>query len=400
MHEQAVKAKGRVRMQAVDPKTGRVHADTGWVPNLILNQGMNGLVTRFWADSFTHAAIGDSDLDPTKVSGGATTVSQNNVTVTLAGGSFTFTSTLVDAGKVIKFLGGHETTIVNVLTPLTATVNNSAIIIPQTFDVYQTTQTGLNNEIKRSNSYYTAGGGCATVLVAPNTVIMRRAINFPIETPVLFTYKEVGMSWSGVAGNNLFSRVIFPSPIDVPPGLRPRVFYELTLTLSPAVPTARFASIDGWPIPPAINTMATESLEDWGLAAVTSSGSTAPYRTVSGVPILANEPSALADYLVGTDSQALGSPGDPVKNRWAADSFAEPLLNDIYSPGSFTMTRSGTVPNNQANSAALRVFCLGHVINPTDFLPVTTLLFDYAQTKSGSYLIGLSFRLTWGRILS
>jgi hypothetical protein len=107
-----------------------------------------------------------------------------------------------------------------------------------------------------------------------------------------------------------------------------------------------------------------------------------------------------ADFLVGTDNQALGSPGDPVKNRWAADTYAFPLVNDIYSPGSYTTTRSGTVPNNEANSTSLRVFCLGHIINPTDFVPVVTLLFDQAQTKTGSYLIGLSFRLTWGRILS
>lgn len=392
-----IKAQGRLRLQTVNPVNRRVVKDTGWIPNLLLNQGMDGVATRYWADSFTSAALGTSDALPLKISGGATTISQSNVTVTLFGGSFTF-SAPADNGKVIKFGSGQTANIVAVTSPSTATVNTSAIIGDTTFQIYQTTQTGLQTEVQRSNTYYTGLGGCATVLGAPDTVVLRRSFEFGVEVAPV-TYREVGVSWTNTPGSNLFSRIILPVPQSVSTGYRVRLVYELTLSLSPASSTARSVAIDGWPIAPATTTASTESMEDWGLAVVNSLGGTEVYRTVSGIPILANEPSAGADFLVGTDVQALGSPGDAVKNRWAANSYAAVTLPVAYIPGSNTRTRSAVVPNNEANSTNIRVICIGHIITPTDFLPVVTLLFDEAQTKDGSFFLGVNFRLSWGRSL-
>ena len=393
-----ITAQGRLRVQLVKADADRPCWDSGWLKNLLLNQGMNGLATRYWADSFTAAALGTSAALPMKISGGATTITQSNVTVTLSGGSFTFSSP-ADNKKIIKFGSGQVVHIVAVTSPTTATVDTSAVVGATTFEVYQTTQTGLQAEVQRSNTYYTSLGGCATVLGAPNTVVMRRTFDFLAEgAPII--YNEVGLSWTITAGNNLFSRVILPAPVTVPAGYRVRLVYELTLVLSPSAATVRAVAIDGWPILPATTTAATESLEDWGLAVVNSLGVTEVYRTVSGIPILANEPSNVPDFLVGTDTQALGSPGDVVKNRWAADSYAGVCTTISYITDSYNVLRTGIVPNNQAISTGLRVICLGYIISPTDFLPVLTLLFDEAQTKNGSFFLGLAFRLRWERALT
>lgn len=390
--------RGRVKVQTIDIND-RVVSDTGWVRNLILNQGMDGVAVRYWADSFTHCALGDGTT-PTTIAGGATTASQSNVTVTLVGGSFTFTDTATDAGKIILFSGNQRARIVSVSSPTSAIVNVSQSVAATTFQVYQTTQTGMANELKRGNTYYTQAGGCTTILAAPSGIVLRRSFNFPVETPVSGFYNEVGLSWTGTVGNNLFSRILLPATVEVKPGLRPRVIYELTLTLSPSTPTAKTAIITGWPVLPATNLDTFESMEDWGLAVVTSSGSTAPYRTVSGVPIIANEPSAFADVLIGTDTQALVAPGDPVLNRWTSGAMMEPLQNESYITGSYTRFRTDIGHTDDAVSTALRVFCVGHIITPgADFLPVYTMRFEQNQTKTGSVTLGVRFALSWSRVL-
>lgn len=389
---------GRVRVQTV-ASDERVVSDTGWIPNLILNQGMNGLATRFFADSFTHCCLGDATA-PTVLLSGATNASQSNVTVTLSGGSFVFTNTATDSGKVIKYDSGQQATIVTVSSPTSAVVNVSQNVSSTPFKVYQTTQTGLGNEIKRTNTYWTQANGCTTTISAP-VVAMRRTFNFTIETPTEATYNEVGLSWTGTPGANLFSRIALPSPVIVPPGIRARVIYELHLTLTPNTPTARSSIITGWPLSPAVNTDATEVMEDWGLAVVNSVGATVTHRTVSGVDILGNEPSATAQVLVGTNTTALLNLGDPVLNRWQAGSFHGNLVNEPYINGTYTRFRTIILTTSDLASTAVRIFCVGHVITPgTDFLPVYTMLFDQAQTKTGAVTLGLRFRLIWSRVFA
>lgn len=388
--------RGRVRVQAIKPD-GRIFSDTGWKHNLILNQGMDGMATRLIADNFTNCCLGDA-TNPTREDSGTTVISQNNVTVTLSGGAFTFTDTATDAGKVIKWDTGQTATIVAVLTPLTATVNTSTIIAPGEFGVYQTRQTGLFNEIKRTNTYFTIGGACATVSMPPNVLVLRRTFNFPIEVGLGTTYNEVGLSHSAAAGNNLFSRILLDSPTFVPPGLRPRVVYELQITIYPGSPVNFSAIVSGWPVLPATNLNAQQNNEMWGLAGITSLGATSPINTVSGVPILANEPSEPCDMLISSSSAALNSPGDAPLNRWQAGDAAFPATNVVYTPGTFRRQRRYIFTTADGVMSNLRTFSIGHIITPSsDFLPVMTVLFDQNQTKSGSFLLSLEFQLNWSR---
>lgn len=364
---------------------------------MILNQGMDGMAARLTADNFTYCCIGDA-TDPTRVDSGATTVSQNNVTVTLVGGSFTFTDTATDAGKVIKWDTGQQATILTVLTPLTATVNTSTVIAAAEFGVYQTTQTGLFNEIKRTNTYYTAGGGCATVTVPPNVLVLRRTFNFPIEVGLGTTYNEVGLSHLGAAGSNLFSRILLAAPVFVAAGLRPRVLYELQITLYPGSPVNFSATVSGWPVFPATNLNAAQNNEMWGLAGVNSFGATIPIDTVGGVPILANEPSEPCDILISNDTTALNSPGDPPLNRWQPSAAAYTATNVVYTSGTFRRQRRYIFNTADGVMSDLRVMSIGHIITPaSDFTPVMTVLFEQDQTKSGSFLLSLEFQLNWSR---
>jgi hypothetical protein len=391
--------RGRVRFQSVDP-AGSVALDSGWIDNIILNAGMNAVADRYWANCFTSCALGDS-ATPTIVSGGATTASQSNVTVTLSGGSFTFTNTATDAGKLFRFSTGQVVRIVSVQSSTSATVNLSQIVASTTFSVYQTTQTALGNELVRSSTIFNGSGGCGTTMTPPGTVVMRRSFDFPVQVVGSAFYREVGLSWVPTAGGALFSRVVLPAIVEVKKNFFPRLAYEFTLNLMPAAPVGVTAVFSGWPIAPATDTDGQASLEDWGIAIVNNDGIAVPYRTVGSIPILANEPSALADVLVGLDTQALISPGGAVLNRWAAGSYAGPMMNEVYIPNSYTLFRTKILAVNEAVSTQLRVFSMGYqVAAGSNFLPVYTLLFDQGQTKSGAVNMGLRFFLRWQRDLS
>jgi hypothetical protein len=54
---------------------------TDWIPNLILNNGLNGIYSRYWADSFLYAIAGIGTT-PTSVDSDTTNASQSGTTIT------------------------------------------------------------------------------------------------------------------------------------------------------------------------------------------------------------------------------------------------------------------------------------------------------------------------------
>ena len=378
---------------------GEVCRDYGWQANLILDQGLDQVATRPWVDCFQYAVAGTSDQS-NYLASGATTASQNGATITLSGGSFRFTDTPTDYNKVLKWDSGEEATVTQVTSPTTLRTNVARIKSAGSFRVYLTTQTGMGAEIARSGTYATGPGACGVTLSpGTGTLVFLRSFDFGIPA-LATTYREVGVSWSGVPGNNLFARVPLATPVVVQPHERLRVIYELTLALSPYVPDLRTFTITGWPVAPATNLSGHELLESWGLYGIDASGARVALQSLDGVPLDSNEPSANGYAVMSTDATALNSFGALPVNRYAFPKSAILLRLDPYSPGTFSRSKTAMVANDVGVSSGIRSLFVGPKCSDTNYPSLFLLRFAQAQTKSPTNIMNLIFRYSWGRILA
>ncbi len=152
------------------------------------------------------------------------------------------------------------------------------------------TDTGLGNEIKRTNNYSLSGNSNGTQLVN-NVYTIFRTFTFVADV-VPYVYREVGFSPIGIAGNNLFSKALIkdssgvPVEVSVNIGETLTVRYELSIeifdaTLSLSSGHLRFQKI--------------------GLKAISDvNGSTINYDDTNGC----NEPSIQANLFLSSSSAA------------------------------------------------------------------------------------------------
>ena len=390
--------RGRFRAQVIGPGD-LIIRDYGWQDNLILNQGMDGIAGRLWADSFLYACLGTGS-DVNFIPSGATTAQQSNVTVTLSGGSLRFTDTPTDAGRMLIWDDGQRAKNVAVTNPTTATVSDSKLVTPaQTFRYFLTTLTGLQTETVRTGDISSRAGYNITTTSLPGTVTMQRTWEFPQEVTQQI-YTEVGVSWSATPGNNLFSRML-PSPaITIDAGFHLRLSYQLILTLSPTSPLSKTVNVQGWPLSPIPNTAGSECLEDWGLAMVDTDGITRPMRTVNNIGIVANEPSAICDALFSQNASAFSSLGSAPLNRWSGTSFSKAAVVDIYTAMSYQNTKTVRAYGGEANMTGMKSVAIGHLVEPSNFLPTLTFIFTNGQTKTAPNILRLSYKFIWSRIFA
>src|SRR5574337_1049881 len=130
-----LQAQGFVQCFVVDAATKQVVREYPVQKNLILNQGMDALATQLFADCMNYCSAG-TGVTPTNDDSGTTTATQSGTSVTLAGGSFTFTNTGTDAGNGIKPDTGEEAMVVSVSSPTSVTVDRSASVSAGQFTVY------------------------------------------------------------------------------------------------------------------------------------------------------------------------------------------------------------------------------------------------------------------------
>lgn len=392
-HQQA---QGFVQCFVVDAATGQVIKEYPRQKNLILNQGMDQVASSYWADLMDYCSAG-TGVTPTNDDGGVTTATQSGTTVTLSGGLFTFTDTLTDAGKVIKWTSGEEAMIVTVTNPTTVVVNNSASVSANTFVVYRTNQTQLSNQLKRTNSYLTGSPYTGTT-VAVNVLKFRRTYDFTAEVGTV-NYTEIGLGWSNVGATSIFSRILLSLPVTVTAGQQLRVTYELQLTVTPAVPFSKTAIIGGWPVAPALTTDGVEGVQFFGLAFVNSNGA-----TQSGIDngLIASEPAQTGaiGVFVSTDATAPASIGSSV-SRSAVGSVG--ATRAAYIAGTWYVDKSGTIPVGTGNSSAIRSMGYGYH-SPNNFFANTSttmvFVFNEAQTKLNTHTLTLTWRFSWSRVLS
>jgi len=241
-------AEMHVTTKIIDAKTGKVVGGNRRRRNLILDQGLNcmalkGGVTNLAGASpagcFTNIVIG-SGTNPTSVASGAITFTQTGTTVTASGGFFTAGM----VGSIFKYgtgTAGAEYYITVFTNTTTVTVDTSATVaVPTVATVWNVQQTALQTLITPTGTktYQTSAGDCGTTFSTPNAVHKRTFIIPQQAAP--YTVNEIGYGSSAVTSNAnvVTGRIVLSSSDVVGTSNFYLVILELTITYSPATPTA------------------------------------------------------------------------------------------------------------------------------------------------------------------
>jgi hypothetical protein len=383
-------ASGKVKVQVVDSKTGKVKRDYGWQKNLILNQGLNGIGSaRTWAAATTHCAAG-TGTTPTQDNSGATTATQSGTTVTLSGGSFTFTDTGTDTGKMIKWDSGEEAMIVSITNSTTAEVNVSQAVSADAFNVFRTNQTGLTTEVKRTNTYLTGVDNCGSTYVEnEGKATFRRTYDFTVETGSV-TYTEIGFSHVATVAANLFSRILLSTPVALIADDVLRVVYDLTIQFSFFEPRTITPTISGW-----TGVTGQEMLECFGIAEVSTTGAVTTTNR-AGDPVTANR----IGYSNSTDALQANPAAAPFNSRTGTERFSKTVVLSTYVNDTFTRTKTMTALPAEGNMSGIRSIFYGLYATATTFYPQIAFLMADPQEKLNTHTLTLSYVYTWGRVLA
>lgn len=272
--------------------------------NLILNQGLDGIAQRSWAESFKVCALGDASSAP---------------------------------------------------------VN---------------TQTGLGNEVRRTQVYLDMEDACSAELV-DNKFLLRRTFVFSSESSPI-TYREAGFSHSTLAGPNLFSKIALPN-ILVGAGERIIIQYELLLSLEPI--TAKVLS------DPVLNRPSSGvfQFQNVGLNGINSLGQSVHFDNA----LSCNEPSSSANGFLAANSTAPAT--FPLSVDRSGVIYQAPISLSTYVDGTYTREKILSVPKADAKSS-WGSCGVGGSASYVD----TGLVFVYnTPLVKGSGLLNLHFRYRW-----
>jgi hypothetical protein len=384
-------ASGRARVMVIDSKTGKVKHDCGWQKNLILNQGMNAIATTYtWANAFLRCAAG-TGTTPTQDDSGATTAEQSGTTVTLSGGSFTFTDTGTDAGKMIKWDSGEEAMIVTITNSTTAVVDRSQTVAADTFTSFRTNQTGLTTEVKRTATYLVGAGNCGTTYTsADGLMVMRRTFDFTVETGSV-SYTEIGFANLATVAANLFSRILLSAPVALVAGDQLRVVYDLSIQLSYFAPRAITPTITGW-----TGVSGDEMIEAFELDYVRAD----PGDTLSQP---GNEVFITTQRIaISNSTTALQAAPSAVQlnNRTGTERFSKAITSPTYVANSFTRSKSVTILPAEGNITGIRSIFIGRFSSVTVFYSAAAFLMDNPQDKVNTHNLTVSWTYSWSRVLA
>ena len=402
---------GYYKVGVVDPATN----DVEWKfsgSNIILNAGMDNLYSLSIADQLDYGICG-TGTRPTNLFSGGSQITQSGNTVSLynTGGLITdFTSSynvypnLVQVGDMISCSNGQQLVVSSVNNGFNLTVTPSYTFGPQTFAVYKTSQIGLQNESYRagpgiSNSQYFVGAGACGTTFSASVVSMFRTYDFaPLVTTQ--TFNEVGVGWTSTGVQNVFSRLLLPSPVTVTAGFKLRLAYTLTTTFGPTGSIFGAASIGGWPVGPSTNTNGTQSVQDLLCSYVDDAGNSQtsvavldPYFISSG---------NTAGIFASTNSQSLAPFGSAIDRSVTAVTGPQ-MSKASYTNGSYICDKTGTTTPGALSSNT--IYSIGFGINGGGYNAYASngqaycFVFSQPQTLTNTQTLSLTFRFAWGRIL-
>lgn len=243
------KVKGRMQAHVVNAK-GKVIKTLPWQDNLILDQGLDYYANNTWANLMNYCVAGTGTTPTRDELDG--TASQTGTTVTLSGSTYTFSGG--DVGKWIGWdAGGYQAKITAYIDASNVTVDRSQSVSAAAAKLYRCNQTGLDTEVKRTNTYpsytYTDGRGASASwgVAATGVLTLRRTYDFSAETGSV-NYTEIGISPVATVASNLFARILLAGTVAVTSGQQLRITYELAITCTGYDrPAQVLTSSTGWP---------------------------------------------------------------------------------------------------------------------------------------------------------
>lgn len=321
------------------------------------------------------------------------------------------------------------------------------------------TQTGLDNEIARTDNYLTGIGNSYTFRTdtgtTPALITHRRTFDFPegtLDSSTDGDYQEVGFSWSGTTGTNLFSRALIkdeqgnPVAVTVDSDQILRIIYNLQIDCSPAeagtTPTgitdsfdiANIGTINGKhllqvcsnddtdaegnivvslyrdsPFGIVNKTSGSTSLgSDDAMSASQSLEPSRDYVEGSGnsLVILSSSntdiPSGFSE--VFSDSSKMYSDGyNLAKYTQAGESgrggdYHSPMTVDEYTSGTFSVTKTVTIPVSEANYEWSSLLIRGSSRNDEEIVFYRFDIDDTSRfTKEDTHTLTISLVFSWGR---
>lgn len=252
---------GYANVEVIDAKTekpvefpfmGRRVKETGWIPNLIQNWGMNRFLSQRsmadMPDGDSNAALVGSlragligtGSSFNKIASGSVTASQSGTTVTVSSPIPELT-----IGKQIKWATGETAMLVGLIDSQNFIANESQTVSAGVFDIYITDRTDLENRVRTAitdqSTRENFASGFRRYTVRYTFGVESSAIN----------YNEFGTSPSANAPQgSLFTRVLFPSSVTVEAGQQLRVTYRFEAYINPSIYVSGGAvipmSIAGW----------------------------------------------------------------------------------------------------------------------------------------------------------
>lgn len=380
------KAQGWFQLSVV--KEGKVVRTFPKQKNLILNQGMNQVAQSYWVTMLRYCNAGTANT-PTSVDSGVITASQSGTRVTTTAPFFT--SQMVDEGRVIKWDTGPEALIVTYVSATEVDVAEASTEIPSpvAFTVYNTNQTALGAHVKRSNTYLLGAGN--TEVVRDNDLYkIRRTYDFTAEVGGTVQYQEVAVGW-GTASTAIFNRIVVSPAVSVSNGEQLRVVYELQLTVAPSAPEAVTVPISGWS-----NTEGQQGMQCLGLGSIDiGTGVETSYDSGS----YAGEPAdASFSAFVSVNSAPLPSFGTTLSRAPVAGVSAT-NTRAAYIANSFYIDKTCVIGVGTGNSDLIRTMGIGYNGSPS-YGTILCFVFDNPMTKLNTHTLSLTWRFSWGRVLS
>jgi hypothetical protein len=372
------------------------------VRNLILNTGLDMVRTRAWVSNFEYCVLGTASTATSVTPTGTPAASQSGTAVTITNGSFSFTDTLTDAGRTIKWGSGEESRIVTVTDPTHAVVTPSQNVSSGPFVVYFTNQTAATmTEVQRTNNYVTGVANCGTTIVGA-ALAFKRTFDFPTEVGGV-TYREVAYSHSGSAAADIFSRIKLPVDLTLVAGQRVRVIYTLTLTATPSALVSKTANIVGWPVAPSTTTDGTDRIQLLGFAQIDSTGAT--WNTPAQLSLEPSSVGSECSIFLSTVSTAPADVGSSVDRTGTSPAVK---TDTIIDPASVTSgvgyaEKVVTFDIGDGNRSDWRSLGFGKHDGMDSFAYVDTgyvFVFDEAQTKDELHTLEIRFEVSWAGTLA
>lgn len=400
---------GKYKVQVVNSITNEIVEDYGWGKNLILNTGLDMPASNYFSNLNAYGIAG-SGSRPNSITSSTSMITQSGTSVFLydTSGLPDFTSSYstytssVNVGDVLKYANSSESMVTSITDGFNLEVSSSYTIgagDAQTFTIWKTSQTGLENELKRAGVALTGTGNVGRTDTSTG-VVYRRTHDFSAETASVY-YTEVGVSPSSTGNGSVFARILLPVPILISPTFKLRLVHDLFVDLYPNTPNYFTCSITGWPVAPATNTIATQSVQNRQIGSLSTTN-------ISGGGSL--EPAAgfgggqyYCSTFASTNASNLAAFGSGVTRT---GDFVAGATPSVYVPGSYFVTKGGTFSINQANSTALRTIGFGLFVdaqfdtNPYEFdVQGFCIRFDEGQTKLNTQTLTINWRFSWARII-